>query len=294
MQGQSADTTTGSNSISAGRWSNWATGASGGPLPPGGATPKNPLATRSKLSRGAAAPGKGEPVGGYRARVGLVTRRVSSDRRRPSPAGKIHVRHRADRGGRDLGAVSSIPDSPADQTVDDDAPPPRRACAQAASSPAGHQGPAASTSSRCCGRSAAPAVRPAPPVPAFCVFSAAICASLSSGSIRSRAFSARSVTASPGTPPVPGISGTPELHQSRALRNQYDTLSRLANVLNPHERQHRHVTSAPSGAAGCGYRWSAATCNGEEPRSAVDAGTARPRHHGHPRHARTIGMADPA
>jgi UDP-glucose 4-epimerase len=29
----------------------------------------------------------------------------------------------------------------------------------------------------------------------------------------------------------------------------------------PHERQHRHVTSAVPCAVGCGYRWSAAACN---------------------------------
>jgi len=109
---------------------------------------------------------------------------------------------------------------------------------------------------------------------AFCVFSAAICASLSSSSTRSRTFSARSVTASPGTPPVPGISGTPELHQSRALRNQHDTLSQPANVLNPHERQHRHVTSALPAQRAAVTAAAPRPVTGEEPRSAVDADTA--------------------
>ncbi len=52
--------------------------------------------------------------------------------------------------------------------------------------------------------------------------SAAICASFSSTSVRSRSFasrsrpfSARSAGASPGRPAVSGVSGTPELHQSR-------------------------------------------------------------------------------
>ena len=52
---------------------------------------------------------------------------------------------------------------------------------------------------------------------------------VSSVSIRRRAFSARSVTASPGTPPIPPL-GPPELHQSRVLRNKHDTLSRPAKL----------------------------------------------------------------
>ena len=55
------------------------------------------------------------------------------------------------------------------------------------------------------------------------------------------ARSPRGVTASPGTPPVSGISGTQELHQRRPLRNQHDTLSQPARL-----PQHSSRTPAPA------------------------------------------------
>jgi len=82
---------------------------------------------------------------------------------------------------------------------------------------------------------------------AFRAFSSAICASLSSSSIRrcsfasrSRPFPARSAAASPGRPGASGVSGTPELHQSRPFVNKHDTPTWPARLL-------RHPASALAG-----------------------------------------------
>jgi hypothetical protein len=65
--------------------------------------------------------------------------------------------------------------------------------------------------------------------PAFCVFSAAICASLSSSSIRSRVLRAQldRITGHAASPGHTGHTGTTS---KSALRNQHDTLSRPAKL----------------------------------------------------------------